>query len=271
MTRSRSLGKVRPPRSARHPYRGRSTGLEHCSTEASTTVPQPTGGVLRLADYLEQHGRSTRRGQCPPATFWHAAHTHLTHPDDLNNLTQAALDRHRLQCGHHLLQRASDLGDTDALYRLAVMRERAGDRDGAEAFYRQAADHGHTYALYHLAVMREEAGDREGAEDLARQAADHGDTHALVHLAEMREHAGDRDGAEDLARQAADLGHTDALVRLAVMREVAGDRDGAEGLHQQAANYGEARRVIAELWPYGLDPDGTPTSPLQPSLSVEGR
>ncbi|QYX75135.1 hypothetical protein [Streptomyces akebiae] len=46
------------------------------------------------------------------------------------------------------------------------------DSDGvvgqAAAAVAEVADHGSTEALYRLAVMRQEAGDREGAETLAR-------------------------------------------------------------------------------------------------------
>ncbi|MFF0170231.1 tetratricopeptide repeat protein [Streptomyces prasinus] len=209
------------------------------ATDASTTMPPPAGPLFRLADYLEQHGRTARRSLCPPASFWHAALTHLTHPDDLINLTDAAETRHRLQWAHHLRRRAVDLGSTDALYRLAVMRVRAGDREQAEHLVRQAVDRGHTDALYRLAELREEAGDREQAENLYRQAADLGSTDALHRLAVMRERAGDREGAEHLARQAVDRGHTYALSRLAVMREEAGDREQAENLYRQAADLGD--------------------------------
>nr|WP_234434661.1 helix-turn-helix domain-containing protein [Streptomyces flavovirens] len=124
------------------------------TTDASTIKPPPAGPVFRLADYLEQHGRTTRRRLCPPASFWHAAHTHLTHPDDLNHLADAAGDRHRLQWSRYLLQRAGDRGSTKALAHLAQIYEEAGDRDGAEALARQAADHGDGHALYRLADMR---------------------------------------------------------------------------------------------------------------------
>lgn len=94
--------------------------------------------------------------------------------------------------------------------------------------------------------MREDAGDREGAATLARQAADHGDTYALARFAEMRERAADREGAETLARQAADQGSTDnTLARLVGMPA-----------------------MLNRLWPDGLDPDGTPTAPWQPSAYV---
>ncbi|MGW7261611.1 tetratricopeptide repeat protein [Streptomyces sp. NPDC054834] len=220
--------------------------------------PPSAGPVFRLADYLEQHGRTTRRHLCPPASFWHAAHTHLTHPDDLNHLAQVAGARHRQQWAHHLRHRAADRGSANAMCSLSELRERAGDRQGAEALYRQAADHGHTHAMRRLAVLREEAGDRQGAEALYRQVADHGgDTDPPTHswddagdregaellyelrrLVRWRLEAGDYMGAEAAYRHAADHGITDVLYSLAALREQAGDREEAEALARQAADHG---------------------------------
>ncbi|MGW1675573.1 tetratricopeptide repeat protein [Streptomyces sp. NPDC002324] len=200
--------------------------------------------MFRLADYLEQHGRTTRKHLCPPASFWHAAHTHLTHPDDLNNLTHAAEDRHRLHWAHHLRHRAADHGDTGALVSLAAMREKTGDRKGADNLAQQAGERGDTRVLRRLAEAREKAGDREGAENLARKAADRGNTNTLWCLAMMRKEAGDREGAEALCRHAADHGDTHALWRLAEMREKTGDREGADNLAQRAALHGD----INALW-----------------------
>ncbi|MHC3455927.1 hypothetical protein [Streptomyces prasinus] len=216
----------------------------------SAPSPRPTGPVFRLADYLEQHGRTTRRHLCPPASFWHAAHTHLTHPDDLNNLTRAAENRHRLQWAHHLQHRAADHGSTHALYNLAWMREKAGDREGAEILYGQAADHGDPSALARLAVLREQTGDREGAETLARQATVDGHPGALYNLAVLREEAGDREGAEILYRQAAAdgdpktvsyvglarwVGHGAGYVELDCSGRAVGDREAADSTVQGAA------------------------------------
>ncbi|MFJ5779294.1 helix-turn-helix domain-containing protein, partial [Streptomyces sp. NPDC093094] len=188
------------PRPPQHP-----TSLIAAAAEPSS---QAVGPLFRLADYLDQHGRSARRHLCPPAAFWHAAHTHLTHPDDLNNLAQAAGRRHRLQWADHLLHLAAAHGSPNALFILAMSREMAGNPRGAENLARQAADHGNTSALFSLAMRREEAGDPGGAETLLRQAADHGNTDALYNLAMRRENAGDPTGAETLARQAADHGNT---------------------------------------------------------------
>ncbi|WAZ26594.1 tetratricopeptide repeat protein [Streptomyces cinnabarinus] len=215
------------------------------ATSAHITAALSAGPVFRLADYLEQHGRTARRHLCPPSSFWHAAHTHLTHPNDLRHLTQAAYRRYRLQWAHHLRHRAAEHGDTDALARLAVVREEAGDREGAEALARQATDHGDTDALRRLAMMRAQAGDWEGAEALAGQAAEHGDTGPLCHLAEMRESADDREAAETLYQQAADHGSISALWHLADMREKTDDREAAETLYRQAADRGSISALFS--------------------------
>ncbi|MFF3639464.1 hypothetical protein [Streptomyces sp. NPDC002250] len=215
------------------------------SARDDASSPHPQAPAFRLADYLEQHGRTARRHLCPPASFWHAAHTHLTNPDDLDNLAEAAKRRHRLQWASYLGVRAAVHGSTQGLAGRARMRERAGDREGAEALARQAADRGNTHVLTALAEMREEAGDRVGAEALARRAADRGNTHVLTALARMREKARDRVGAEVLYRQAADRGDTYALRALAGMRSWVGDREGAEVLYRQAADRGDPHALTA--------------------------
>ncbi|WP_157955238.1 hypothetical protein [Streptomyces noursei] len=109
--------------------------------------------------------------------------------------------------------------------------------------------------------MREKAGDGEGAEALYRRAANTGDTDALLDLAAMRKEAGDGEGAEALYRRAANTGNTSALRSLEEMREEIGDHTGAEAFARQAANAGNISFRSTERWPYGLDPDGTPTLP----------
>ncbi|MFE4634503.1 hypothetical protein ACFRJ1_14175 [Streptomyces sp. NPDC056773] len=206
--------------------------------------PSITRPVFRLADYLEQHGRASRSHLCPPASFWHAAHTHLTDPDDLNNLTRAAEDRHRLQWAHALRHRAAAHGSPDALARLAMMREKAGQWAGAETLYQQAADHGSDYAVHRLALIRQKAGDQDGLEALAQQAAARGSHFTLYRLALMREGAGDREGAEAFYRQIADHGNRVplyhvALRHLALMREETGDLKGAEAFALQSFDHGD--------------------------------
>ncbi|MFH8698591.1 hypothetical protein ACH4F0_29180, partial [Streptomyces chartreusis] len=224
------------------------------------------GPMFQLVDYLEQHGRTTRRHLCPPMSFWHAAHQHLTHPSDLWNLASAAHRRHRLQWAHALLHRAADAGHINALIDLARIREKEGDREGAEMLYRRAADAGHINALFSLGQMREAAGDWKSAASFYQRAADNGNINALMVLIRVREAAGDREGAETLLRQtgsdrrtkppvslakqrdgnresthvpfqqATDPGHANALIDLARMRKAAGDREAAETLLRQTGS-----------------------------------
>ncbi|MFD4142851.1 hypothetical protein [Streptomyces sp. NPDC058572] len=75
----------------------------------------------------------------------------------------------------------------------------------------------------------------------------------------------DWEGAEALAWQCADTGNHNILSTLASLREKAGHLEGAERLYRTAADTGNARYSLARLdrWPFGLDPDGTPTPPWQ--------
>ncbi|RPF24722.1 sel1 repeat family protein, partial [Streptomyces sp. TLI_185] len=268
------------------PLRSTTPRLQHRSpTLPDNPTASASGPMLRLADYLEQHGRTACMALCPPASFWHAALTHLTRPDDLHALAEQAERRHRLQWSHHLRHRAVQYGSTAALSRLALLREEAGDWAGAQDLARRAVELGSTKALRRLAMSRmfsilegrESAedlmrwavdhgddraidlgqlawihrwhGDRDGAENLYRRAADLGNIEALRRLAELQEEAGNRESAEDFFRRAADLGDTYALLHLALWRESAGDRAGAEDLARRAADLGSTYTLcrLAEL------------------------
>ncbi|MFF4803442.1 helix-turn-helix domain-containing protein [Streptomyces sp. NPDC001351] len=114
------------------PVHGRLAPLQRARRRPSRRAPgaprdQDTthGVVYRLADYLEQHGLAERRCLCPPASFWEAAHHHLTDVQDLGRLAHAAETRHRLQWAYHLYKRVDPWF---ALKRQVVFRLRAGDR-----------------------------------------------------------------------------------------------------------------------------------------------
>ncbi|MCX5357862.1 helix-turn-helix domain-containing protein [Streptomyces sp. NBC_00124] len=251
----------------------------------ASAPPAAAGLMLRLADYLEQHGRTTRWSLCPKASFWHAAHGHLTSPSDLDNLAQAAYVRHRPQWAHHLAIRAIDVGSIGAMGRLSEWREEAGDQEGAEVLAGWAADAGSTDALRRLAEMRKVAGDWEGAVSVLRRAADAGSVDALRDLARTQEAAealaqgaSDRDGwppaswdrrqlwgAEYLAREAAEAGamfalsmasalkgidvdEAEALQRLVASREETGDRERAENLVCRSADAGSSWALYVLAW-----------------------
>jgi tetratricopeptide (TPR) repeat protein len=136
-----------------------------------------------------------------------------------------------------------DVGASMVFASMARLRERAGDRAGAEKLVLNAAGRGHTIALMALAGLREGAGDRAGAEDLAMRGADRGHTNALTALTWLREWRGDRAGAETLAMRGAAHGHNIALMALAGLRDRLGDRAGAEALLMNAAEHGHVDAV----------------------------
>ncbi|MDV9170074.1 helix-turn-helix domain-containing protein [Streptomyces sp. W16] len=299
-----------------HPVHGKQAPMRPATVRPASHAPEPpsatspapaTTPALRLADYLEQYARATRRWLCPPASFWLAAHTHLTNPDDLNKVAGAAQERCRLQWATRLYQRAADVGSTKALGSLAVMREQAGDRAEAESLARQASDAGDPSALLNLATMRDGAGDQEGAEALARRLAESGHTIAVLqwavtrqwaqsqkvteslssrpgdgdlrdvlNLAALQKWTEDRRAAESLYPQTLGTGDLGNRLNLARLRELARDRATAEAFARQLADAGNTFAVkrlawicekagvtegfrIDKWWPYGLDPDGTPT------------
>jgi hypothetical protein len=211
---------------------------------SSATAVPAEGPALRLADYLEQHGRRVRRMLCLPASFWHAADRGLVRSDDLDRLTEAAAARHRLLWAHQLHHRAAQLGSPLALMSFVRAREWAGKWDEAALLLDRAAQSGDLNALVQLGLARERAGDRSGAEAAALLAAERGSTSGLVVLAGMRERAEDVVGACELLRHAAAYGDVSALLQLAQIREEAGDVEDACGLLQQAVEQGVDHAVF---------------------------
>ena len=224
------------------------TLIKH-TTRPLQEVPRPSGmgalpGVVRLADYLQQHGRRTRGVLFPPASFWEAAATHLTNPDDLVRLASAAHQRQRYRVAASLYCTAAQAGHVDALMALLRMRRHAGETEGTEPYYRAAARAGDRAALMDLAFIREAAGDRAEAERLHRAAVKAG-AFRIATLPRMREAAGDHEGAERLAFEAADEGRTGFLMELGRMRRKAGDDEGAERLFRAAAEAGDPSALTA--------------------------
>ncbi|MFJ9623117.1 tetratricopeptide repeat protein [Streptomyces sp. NPDC101181] len=203
--------------------------------------------VHRLADYLEQHGRSIRRYLCPPTSFWHAAFTWLTLPGDLSALSQEAEVRFRLRWAHLLRHRAAQAGSTTAILELAFFRDKAGDPPGAEELIRQASAMGSLFALEELARRRSEVGDYAETESIAAEAANRGNTRILIDLGQRLEREGDCADAERIYRRAVDAGEPEALVNLSWIRHRAGDQPGAANLCRQAdeAGYPYALRDLA--------------------------
>jgi hypothetical protein len=195
----------------------------------------PDGPCYRLADHVDQVGRTVRAGVFPPASFWAAAAS-IGDVAVLREFGRQADRRGRHQRGVQMYRLAAGRGDTAALRALARRRLWTGDADGAQTLYQDAVVRGDTPALLDLAMLREQAGDTAGAQDLTIRATLAGLPLALTMLASRRTDLGDAAGVEALYREAADRGINFALRELGLLRERAGDDAGAATLYREAAH-----------------------------------
>lgn len=94
-----------------------------------------------VADYLFQHGRSTRRTECPPASAWQAFADHHDHPADLRRLGFGAEARLQLGYATLLYRRCVDRGDKSVLLPLVDLLMRQNHpHDAAELLQTYASD-----------------------------------------------------------------------------------------------------------------------------------
>ncbi|MFB7287773.1 tetratricopeptide repeat protein [Actinacidiphila glaucinigra] len=205
-------------------------------------VAHPTGmgslpGLYRLADYLDHHARTTRRGTFPPATFWTAVQQDAA-AADMTRLGAAAEQRGRYRIAASLYQQAAKANEATAVARLAMLRKQEGDVARAMVLFEQAADAGVCWAWREMANLQDAAGKPDRAEAVLRQASARGDVASRYALMERLERAGARDEATKLAREAD--GDTGMLRELAHLRWVLGDPAGAEVLFREAGDAGEA-------------------------------
>ncbi|MCM1967938.1 transcriptional regulator [Streptomyces sp. G1] len=236
-TGKRVHGGLAPLRRIRH---RRAAGTGRRSGDDDDMAPI----AYRLADYLEEHGRTERQMLCPPASFWEAAHGQLTEPRDVARLADAADHRQRTRWAVRLRMKAAGMGDGEALMWLASGAGESVNVHALEDAYWLAAEAGSQYAVVRIVKLLEEQGASQEAERLARETAEEGDGSSAAELARLRADAGDRGGAEMWARQAARSGNTSALVYLAELSEKADEHEVAEGLAWEAVRGGDRSAFI---------------------------
>ena len=215
----------------------------------------------KLADYLDQVGRSERAELFPPGLFWDSAAAIEQDPHAVWDLGMRAESRGRYQRAARVYRQAASRGNGFAMYYLADLRKRAGDDVGAEVLYQQAAELGDTNAMRALARMREQAGHPDAALDWTIKAADRGDPFALSNLEMVRLRKGDIRGVDEVVAIRADRGDTQYLLGLAQDRENSGDWAGARAAYQQAADLGDSfalQQLVFNMTVFG-DWDGAET------------
>ena len=163
------------------------------------------GSVYRLADYLDQVGRRSRREQIPPAAFWAAAARYADR-DDLGALGDAARDRGLYRDAVQLYKHATAHGDTFAAARLVTYRLHLTDQRPGRWCVAHAALDDPSAVAHLLRGLREAGAGDQVTALLARDPAAHGaldDPSAVAYLLDELREAGAGDQVTALAGRAA--------------------------------------------------------------------
>jgi hypothetical protein len=133
--------------------------------------PEPAQPLYRLADYLEQIGRSGRKREIIPAAVWPELANHITNPADAAALGAQAHNRLLYHHAIPLLRPAAVAGNENAALRLTLLLTECGDVPALRdlAVYSEQA-------LWALADLLVKQGDVEALLELidtGSQAASH--------------------------------------------------------------------------------------------------
>jgi hypothetical protein len=166
--------------------------------------PAPDQPRYRLADYLVQTGRTTRRADAASAALWNAL---LAHADSDNLIRVGGEAQHRglYRYAFHLYAAAADAGNERALEGVARLLGELERHTEAINWLEARAEAGQTRALYWAGFLSEpEYLDSTVVEVVIRGSAEE----ALTFYQRAAE-AGDADAGEDVARVLRDLGRTE--------------------------------------------------------------
>ncbi|WP_406183019.1 tetratricopeptide repeat protein [Streptomyces canus] len=207
-------------------------------TSPLQNVPRPSDmgclpGVVGLADYLQQHGRHTRRFLFPPDHFWQAACRYATTDDDRSALALAAQDRGRYGHARALYE---SMAQPNA-YALAITADEAGDEQEFERRLGQVGNH--QIATSIRADHALETGDEATAFALLSELEELGWPDAFVHLGRIHERAGRREEALRCYQRAAELNDPDGMQELARLYFEDGKREPAQVLYERSAEIGD--------------------------------
>ncbi|MFK3680039.1 hypothetical protein ACI2IP_20120 [Microbacterium sp. NPDC090218] len=236
------------------PVHGDLAPLRRIRPRSSRNLPSSPAPAYRLADYLEQHGRSQRSLLCPPASFWRAA-CGLTAPDDRVALGEAARLRWRLHTAAQLFRTPAEAGHPEALLGLARIHDILGNDQHAETMYKRAADAGSTAGMNDWYWKHKRVGDDETARQIDKRAADAGDIVALLrteaeNTSEAQRAADKQRGKAEQIEEAAAAGYASVVDYLTALTEESWTEAGAARLGQKANDlgYADPHGYLSSLW-----------------------
>ncbi|MFF3277321.1 hypothetical protein ACFYWU_41335 [Streptomyces chrestomyceticus] len=237
------------------PVHGNLAPLRRVRARSAQRVPTSPASVYRLADYLEQHGRSQRRLLSPPASFWHGACAHLTAADERAALGESARLRWRLRMAAELFRAPAATGHPEALLGLARIHFTLGGDQHAEDLYGLAAEAGSVAALTDLHWKRKRAGDEDAARLIDQRAADAGDLVATLRVSAANTSAEERAAQEEelaaeQAAAAAAAGYASVVDYLTALTKESWTDAGYARLQRQAYDhaYDDPYDYLSSLW-----------------------
>lgn len=204
----------------------------------------------RLVDYLEQYGKRTRSGVCPPDGFWLAAIRDSVAGTDQASLARAAYVRDRTDVAHQLARSAAAYGDASGVAGFAALISEAEGREAAMRYYRLAADNGDAWSQVIMGTWHEDQGEWDAAKSWYTSADDGENPDALVGLASIHSRLGQSEHAGQLYEQALTLGGARAVEYQA--RELAkqGEHDLALHLATRSFQHGNYEALTGLAWTY---------------------
>ncbi|MFJ8113293.1 hypothetical protein [Streptomyces sp. NPDC096132] len=226
------------------------------AVQALEPVPPECGtGVVSyvLADYLDQHGRKTRRTADVPMALWQALLDHGD-PREYLSLAAAAQARGLLRLSFRFSSAAAAAGEEAGLSMTARLLRDSDRIDEAITWYRRAAEAGVEDALYSLAEALRSASRADEALLYYQRAAKGGNKQAMSHMADLLRREGNLDGAMVWERRAANAGNPDAALRVAERLVKVGSLDEAIVYYRRVAGNGSlsaARELVVLLTEVG--------------------
>ncbi|MFB8760687.1 hypothetical protein [Streptomyces nigra] len=206
-TRHRALSSQRWSELQEHGWAYVTYALKGAIQALQPVPPEQGTGVAgyRLADYLDQHGRSYRTDLIPPPSFWAAVAAHA-HPGDLERLGDAAWNRGLYRFATQLHKNATKDGNPWAARSLVEHLHQlhpSDHRPAAFAAAHAALDNPSAVAAL-LGSMREVGARKQVAALVARDPAAHANLRNLYGVADLlgqlREARADTQAAALLAR-----------------------------------------------------------------------
>jgi len=210
--------------------------------------PMSSGLELRLADYLEQLGRLTRRTVFAPASLWDSLVAHGSR-EDLSRLASEARRRGLLRYAFQLFVALSEAGDSRALTWTAGLLREAGRIDEAIIWYQRAIEAGSTVAIAQAAESLRQAGRIDEAIIWYQRAIEAGGTVDTSRLAATLGAAGRIDEAVTWYRRADKVGSFYAIGDAVALLVEAGRINDAVKLQQSksGADSSRNRSEVAHL------------------------